>query len=118
MDEGMPECAEKPMHFLERRMGPPIFKVPNGLRISGMLSSDDEKDLEAAFSYAQSIESPVIDMTNFDNMGTILIPIFERFYKRCPTAKWRLNETAVMFLSQVGIENNVGRGGAPDAGSL
>ncbi|MEM7012620.1 MAG: hypothetical protein AAF585_14180, partial [Verrucomicrobiota bacterium] len=94
------------LHSYFDEWGPPVFKTREGAKISGMLSTGDEPHLQHVFDHAGQFDAPRIDMRNFDNMGTLLLPIFERFHRRRPKARWVLNDSAQMFLGRIGIENS------------
>jgi hypothetical protein len=45
----------------------------------------------------------LIDMTNFNGMGTLLYPSFRRLLARTPVVKWKVSPSASRQLQEVGV---------------
>jgi hypothetical protein len=45
----------------------------------------------------------LIDMTNFNGMGTLLYPSFRRLLSRTPVVKWKVSSSAARQLHEVGV---------------
>jgi hypothetical protein len=80
-----------------------IDESPRRLRLFGSFSSGDEEELHACFSELASDEPLVVDMTNFDGMGTILYPLFSRFANARKRLAWVGSPNAVRHLKEIGI---------------
>lgn len=83
--------------------GIPVRRTGGGLRIFGMLSSPDEPELRRCFEEVVGMSAPEIDMSNFENTGTLLYPVFKRFFQRAPGSRWRVNAAAHRHVKQAGI---------------
>jgi hypothetical protein len=83
--------------------GIPVRRTASGLRIFGMLASPDRPELTRCFEEVAEIPAPEIDMTNFENTGTLLYPVFKSFYQRTPGSTWRVNAAAQRHMKQAGI---------------
>ena len=83
--------------------GIPVLRTQEGLRIFGMLSSNHEAELRLCFDEVVDLPAPEIDMSNFENTGTLLYPVFESFFQRMPGSRWRVNAAAHRHMKQAGI---------------
>jgi hypothetical protein len=55
--------------------------------------------------------TPEIDMSNFEGVGTLLYPIFKKFFHRAPGSIWRVNSAAMRQMKEAGIpEASIGAG--------
>lgn len=72
------------------------------LRIFGRLSSRDEDQLRSHFASLPREEPVVVDMTNFDGMGTFLYPAFVEFASGRRVA-WALSSTARRQVESMGL---------------
>jgi hypothetical protein len=97
--------------------GIPVRRTPRGLRVFGMLSSRDEPELRRCFDEVAEILAPEIDMSNFENTGTLLYPVFNRFFQRAPGSIWRVNASAHRHMKQAGIPETSMVLAQTDAGS-
>jgi hypothetical protein len=64
---------------------------PYCVRIFGTLSSRDQDDLQQFLDELPKSTPLLVDMSNFDGMGTLLYPIFQQFMRRrqaSPTTWW------------------------------
>jgi hypothetical protein len=80
-----------------------IDDVPRRLRLFGSFSSGNEEALHECFSKFPSEEPIVIDMTNFDGMGTILYPLIAKFANSQKRLAWVGSPNAVRQLKELGI---------------
>lgn len=83
--------------------GIPVRRTRDGLRIFGMLSSLDEPELRRCFDEVVDMPAPEIDMSNFENTGTLLYPVFKSFFQAAPGSRWRVNPAAHLPMRQAGI---------------
>ena len=72
------------------------------LRIFGRLSSRDGDQLRSHFASLPREEPVVVDMTNFDGMGTLLYPAFVEFASGRRVA-WALSSTARRQVESMGL---------------
>ncbi|MBI4815288.1 MAG: hypothetical protein HY791_03450 [Deltaproteobacteria bacterium] len=87
-------------------LGLPLKKLaetPGRVRIFGSLSSQAEAELRSALRSIASHSPVIIDMSNFDNMGTILYPVFRDFLKRKGRTAWLASDRAASQLSEIGV---------------
>ena len=74
------------------RLGLPLKDLPGPprtFRLFGPLSSGHERPLQQAFDRLHPDEPVLMDLSNFESMGGILMPIFQAFIARPgPTAWW------------------------------
>jgi hypothetical protein len=83
--------------------GIPVFRTTRGLRIFAGLSSGREPELVRYFDEVATMPAPEIDMCNFEGTGTILYPIFKKFFDRAPGSLWRVNSAARRQMKEAGI---------------
>lgn len=83
--------------------GIPILRTANGLRIFGSLTLSHKAALKRCFDSVTGLPAPVIDMTNFGGTGTLLYPLFKRFFKRSPSSKWLVSYGAYQQMKEAGI---------------
>jgi hypothetical protein len=81
-----------------------INESPRRLRLFGGLSSGHEKELRDFFKAFPSDEPLVIDMSNFEGMGTILYPLFVEFANAHKQLAWFGSPNAVRHLHEMGIQ--------------
>jgi hypothetical protein len=55
------------------------------------------------FDEVAKMPAPEIDMSNFSSVGTILYPIFKKFFDRAPGSTWRVNSAALRQMKEAGI---------------
>lgn len=67
---------------------------PRGLQIFGRLSSSDEAALVAWLAAVDPAAAVVVDMRNFEGMGTLLYPVFRRFARRPGPLAWAVSPIA------------------------
>jgi hypothetical protein len=87
----------------------PIKRVSNNplkYRIYGALSVDDEttKKLDDFIDSVPVDEPVIIDMSNFQSMGTLFYPNFKRLLKRNHNIKWLANEGTYEQLIDIGVK--------------
>jgi hypothetical protein len=76
---------------------------PLRIRIFGRLSSTHSKQLDALFASVPPAVPVLVDMTNFEGMGTLLLPRFRHFHERDGQTAWLVNATASHYLREAGI---------------
>jgi len=76
---------------------------PLRVRIFGRVSSTNGKQLEALFASVPPQAPVLVDMTNFDGMGTLLLPLFAHFHGRPGLTAWLVNASASQYLRGAGI---------------
>jgi anti-anti-sigma regulatory factor len=76
------------------------------LRLFGSLTSNDYAELQRLFDSVLRQSPLVIDMTNFDGMGTVLYPIFRQFAKRHQCLAWACSEGAKRHLQSMGLSTS------------
>ena len=91
------------LHSYFHDWGINVRQTPDGLRLFGMFSSTDENQLSASFDHVAAMPEPVIDMTNFENTGTLLYPVFKQFFIRAPKSRWLVNQIAYHHMCAAGI---------------
>jgi hypothetical protein len=90
------------LHSYFRDWGIPVFRTTCGLKILGG-SSGDEPELTRYFDEVAMMPTPEIDMSNFEGVGTLLYPIFKKFFHRAPGSIWRVNSAAMRQMKEAGI---------------
>jgi len=76
---------------------------PFRVRFYGMLSSGDDKDLKKLIDGLPTDKPLVIDMSNFQGMGTILYPRFLELIRRNPDITWISSREAKRQLLEIGV---------------
>jgi hypothetical protein len=77
--------------------------TPRRLQIFGRLSSGEEGELAALFAAVPPEIAVVVDMANFEGMGTLLHPLFRRFSRRAGPTAWAVSRAARQHLEQAGV---------------
>jgi len=85
--------------FPARIIGGNPFRV----RFYGILSSGDDKDLKKLIDGLPTDKPLVIDMSNFQGMGTILYPRFRELIRRNPDITWISSREAKRQLLEIGV---------------
>lgn len=88
------------------RLGMPAKDLggkPRVLRLFGRFSSDDEKDLQSFLSGIPPDEPLLMDLSNFEGMGTRLYPLFVQFARRPARTLWWASRLAQTPLRAIGI---------------
>ena len=88
------------------RLGLPVRLIEGKvrcLRLFGGLSSSDEDDLRSCFAWLPSGEPLVMDMTNFDGMGTLLYPAFVEFASGRRVLAWAVSGAARRHIASMGL---------------
>lgn len=75
------------------------------LRIFGRLTSSDDHALYQLLNEASGDDPLLVDMTNFEGMGTILYPIFARFAAKRKNIAWAASPYARKQLGQIGVND-------------
>jgi hypothetical protein len=76
---------------------------PFEVRLCGSLSSDEEQDL-TRFVRALPTANPIlIDVTNFEGMGTIYFPLFRRLLVQNTRIVWVASEWSSKLLREMGV---------------
>lgn len=75
------------------------------LRIFGRLTSSDDHALYQQLNDAAGDDPLLVDMTNFEGMGTLLYPIFARFAARRKNIAWAASPHARKQLAQIGVND-------------
>ena len=83
--------------------GAPLLKTGNKLKIFGRLSTQDQEAIENQFYKIANEKEAVIDMTNFEGMGTLLLPLFKEFALENPKITWRANQVAAKYLNSIEV---------------
>jgi hypothetical protein len=73
------------------------------LRIFGSLSSYDRKELKSLLDSLRNDEPLVLDMTNFEGMGTVLYPIFIEFASQRCLSAWACSNSARRHIESMGL---------------
>jgi hypothetical protein len=85
--------------------GSPIFRLGNRLKLFSALTPKCLDELENHFAWLAEIPDPIVDMTNFERMGTLLYPTFKNFAQANPLVRWHVNEKAARALNDVGVSH-------------
>jgi anti-anti-sigma regulatory factor len=75
------------------------------LRIFGSLSSSKEMALRSLLSTLPKDEPLIVDMTNFDGMGTLLYPAFVEFASSRRFLSWAVSPSARRHVESMGLAN-------------
>jgi hypothetical protein len=73
------------------------------LRLFGALTSSHDKELRRLFASLSSTESLVVDMTNFEGMGTLLYPLFVKAAQEHPRLAWVCSPAAKRHIQSMGL---------------
>lgn len=73
------------------------------LRIFGSLSVNHEELLRNLFDSLRDTDALVVDMTNFDGMGTRLYPLFSAFASTRPLLAWAASGHARRHIESMGL---------------
>jgi hypothetical protein len=76
---------------------------PFEVRMYGSLSSDNEQELTRFVEQLPSDRSILIDMTNFEGMGTMFYPLFQRLLARNPRIVWVASKWSQKQLQELGV---------------
>ncbi len=76
---------------------------PFEVRMYGSLSSDEEKDLTHFVQQLPSNQPILIDMRNFEGMGTMFYPLFRRLLARNPRIVWVASKQSLAQLQELGV---------------
>lgn len=88
------------------RAGLPVRMVKGAvkcLRIFGSLSSTEETALRSLFSSLLNDDPIIVDMTNFDGMGTLLHPAFVEFSSSRPQLVWAASGSVSRLIESLGL---------------
>jgi hypothetical protein len=88
------------------RIGLPVRDLggkPRRLRIFGALSSHDEGALRELFGVLRRDVPMIVDMSNFDGMGSLLYPVFRDFMERPGPILWLASDRARQQLRYIGV---------------
>jgi hypothetical protein len=77
------------------------------LRISCQLSSDMAEDLCGLFARAAACPELIVDMRNFEGMGTLLLPEFAPLVARKNPAKWLASRCTLPYLQRMGVPEHL-----------
>jgi hypothetical protein len=80
---------------------------PHVLRISCRLSLGMEDELRNIFARAAALPELIIDMRNFEGMGTMLVPEFAPLIARKAPAKWLASEEALAYLRMMRVPEEI-----------
>ena len=76
---------------------------PKRLRIYRHLSSDMEDELSKIIRYIKPAEDLIVDMSNFDGMGTMLCPVFRPLIERPGSTGWIASAEAMPYLEAMAV---------------
>ncbi|KST65135.1 hypothetical protein [Mastigocoleus testarum] len=76
---------------------------PKRLRIYCGLSSDMEEELSKIIRDIKPEEDLIVDMTNFDFMGTMLCPVFRPLIERPGSTRWIVSAEAIPYLEMMTV---------------
>lgn len=76
---------------------------PFEVRMYGGLSSDEEQELTRFVQQLPSDRPVLIDMTNFEGMGTMFYPLFRRLLARNPRIVWVASKRSLAQLQELGV---------------
>jgi hypothetical protein len=82
---------------------------PYCVRIFGILNSSDQENLQQFLDELPESTPLLVDMSNFDRMGTLLYPIFQQFMRRrqaAPTTWWTPSNEARRNLQALGVPSS------------
>jgi hypothetical protein len=88
-------------------LGPPLVDLggkPRRVRLFGMLGYPPPAELTALFESLASDEPLVMDMSNFENMGTLLYPLFRKLARRPGPTTWCVSASARRQLAAAGVD--------------
>lgn len=97
---------------------PGVRLVPDGvfhLRLFGNLSSGRFPDFESTMRAVPTGAPAIMDLTNFDFMGTLWYPFFREFAQGRPRLVWAVNESARRQLLAAGLPKERLVGTVPEA---
>lgn len=77
--------------------------APRRLQIFGRLGSGEQDALERVFSDIPQAVAVVVDMRNFEGMGTMLHPLFRSFARRPGPTAWAVSRAARQHLEDAGV---------------
>jgi hypothetical protein len=82
---------------------------PHCVRIFGSLSSRKQKELSLFFDRLPKSKPLLMDMSNFESMGTLLYPTFQQFVEQRKLALtvWWASDSARKHLEALGISSDV-----------
>lgn len=82
---------------------------PHCIRIFGSLSSSQQEELTRFFDRLPRSKPLLIDMSNFESMGTLLYPTFQQFIEQRKLAStvWWASSNARKHLEALGISSDV-----------
>jgi hypothetical protein len=76
---------------------------PFEVRMYGSLSSNEERELTRFVQQLPSDRPILIDMTNFEGMGTMFYPLFRRLMTRNPCIVWVASKRSLEQLQELGV---------------
>ncbi|MBV1914507.1 MAG: hypothetical protein KUG72_03925 [Pseudomonadales bacterium] len=80
-----------------------IEENPYVIRFFGRMSASDQQDLNLLLKKIRDDVNLIIDMSNFDGMGTILYPEFKQLLSRGLPIKWIANDRVKEQLLEIGV---------------
>lgn len=81
-----------------------ISDKPYEVRIYGSLSSNEEQELNNFIQAIPSDRPVIIDMTNFQSMGTMFYPLFRRLIKRNKQLIWATKNATLLI--ELGVDTS------------
>jgi hypothetical protein len=76
---------------------------PFEVRIYGSLSSNEEQDLNKFVRALPTVKPILIDVTNFDGMGTMFFPLFQRLLAQNTRVVWVASEWSSKQLREMRV---------------
>lgn len=80
---------------------------PICIRLFGLMSISDSDELRNLFDSYQNELPLLVDMSNFDGMGTMLVPLFQNFDKRPGKIAWYAPNNTAEYLRSADISTEV-----------
>jgi hypothetical protein len=80
-----------------------VLGAPHRLRISARLSSTEEGELREIFSRVPASGELVVDMSSFEGMGTLLLPLFQTLTRREGATRWLGSSASERYLQALDI---------------
>lgn len=115
-DEKSQRLLEKLFGYL--RLGLPakdLGGTPRVLRLFGRFSTEYEKQLQAFLSAVAPGEAVLMDLSNFEGMGSLLYPLFAEFARRPGKTVWWASSLAETPLREISIPSDRIAGTRDDA---
>lgn len=81
-----------------------ITTEPLTLRFYGSFSLNHYQDIQTLLSKLSKSESVRIDVSNFEGMGTMYYPDFQRLISKVPDISWTATQNSARMLAEIGVK--------------